>query len=89
TSIDDSRSRTEITAQVVEGGRIRDFFGFNRAMHAVVEADILATRIGLIANHEITAEFNRLAPLVEKTGGEREREAFRFLQDYVDRSTHR
>jgi hypothetical protein len=74
---------------VVESGRIRDFFGFNRAKHAVVEAAILATRIGLIASDEITAEFNRLAPLIEKTGGEHERKAFQFLQDYLDRASRR
>ncbi len=88
-SIDDSRPRTEITVDVVESGRIRDFVGFNRAKHAVVEAAILATRVGLVASDEITAELHRLAPLVEKTGGERERQAFQFLREYIDRSTHR
>ena len=45
-SLDDRDERTKIVARVVDRGRLRDFFGFNRAKHAVVEAAILATRIG-------------------------------------------
>jgi hypothetical protein len=89
TSIDDGQSRSRISAEVVDRGRIRDFFGFNRAKHAVVEAAILATRVGLIPGEEIAAEFSRLAGLVEKTGGEQEIRAFQFLQDYVDRVARR
>ncbi|OYW12195.1 MAG: hypothetical protein B7Z55_18485, partial [Planctomycetales bacterium 12-60-4] len=48
-SLDDSRERTEIVVHVVHTGRLRDVFGFNRAMHAVLEATILATRLHLLA----------------------------------------
>jgi hypothetical protein len=85
-SIDTSQPRTTIVADVVDRGRIRDFFGFNRAKHAVVEAAILATRIGILPRDEIEQEFARLAVLVEKTGGPRERQAFEFLQTYVGRA---
>ena len=37
-----------IVADVVDSGRLRDFFGFNRAKHAVIEAAILATRIDFL-----------------------------------------
>jgi uncharacterized protein len=86
-SIDDNQPRSQIVADVVDRGRIRDFFGFNRAKHAVVEAAILATRVGLLPREEIAAEFNRLAVIVEKTGGEQEHLAFEHLQDYVDRAS--
>ncbi|HEX3999605.1 MAG TPA: DUF447 domain-containing protein [Pirellulales bacterium] len=82
-SIDDGHARTEIVADVVDRGGERDFFGFNRAKHAVVEAAILATRIGLIPRAEIEAELTGLAVLVEKTGGPREHEAFELLASYV------
>jgi hypothetical protein len=82
-SIDDSQPRTDIVADVVDRGRQRDFFGFNRAKHAVVEAAILATRIGLIPRAEIEAELDRLAVPVEKTGGPREHQAFEILRSYV------
>src|SRR4051812_49278280 len=38
--LDDTRERGEIAAKVVHMGRLRDFFGFNRAKHAVLEAAI-------------------------------------------------
>lgn len=83
-SLDDRQERTEIEAEVVHGGRLRDFFGFNRARHAVLEAAILATRIHLLPREEILAEYRRLVVLVDKTGGPREREAFAFLEAYVE-----
>jgi hypothetical protein len=82
---DDRGDRAAFDAEVVHAGRFRDFFGFNRAKHAVVEAAILATRIGLPGVPDILAEFARLAPLIEKTGGEQERRAFAFLGSYVRR----
>ena len=82
-SCDDSRERTEMTAQVVHSGRLRDFLGFNRAKHAVLEAAILATRLHLLAPADVHAEFERLRVIVDKTAGPREREAFKLLEDYV------
>ncbi len=77
----------EVEAAVVAEGRIRDFLGLNRAKHAVVEAAILATRLGLLPPDEIREAFARLEVLVEKTGGAAERRAFEFLRDYVERAT--
>jgi hypothetical protein len=82
-SLDDREDRTAIVARVVDCGRFRDFFGFNRAKHAVVEAAILATRIGLLEASHVLAEFDRLAAPVEKTGGHQERRAFEFLRQFV------
>lgn len=83
TSIDDRRERAEIETEVVEARRLRDFFGFNRAKHAVVEAAILASRIHLLPAEEIETEFRRLAVLVEKTGGDQEQRAFALLEQAV------
>jgi len=71
----------------VASGRFREFFGFNRAKHAVVEAAILATRTEFLPPEEILAEFRRLAVLVEKTGGSAEHEAFQLLEDHVRKAT--
>ena len=84
---DDSGPRVSLTAEVVHVHELREFFGFNRAMFAVVEAAILATRTAFLPAEQIAAEYERLAVLVEKTGGEREREAFAFLRAYVARQT--
>jgi uncharacterized protein len=79
-SWDESGARIGITATVVHAETLRDFFGFNRAKHAVVEAAILATRTDFLSLAEIEAEYRKLAVLVEKTGGDQERMAFAFLQ---------
>ncbi len=81
--LDDMNERTTIVCDVVERGTVREFFGFNRAKHAVLEAAILATRIGILPADEIRAEMKRLAILIEKTSGKQERIAFDFLSDYV------
>jgi uncharacterized protein len=84
TSCDESGERAAFGAEVVDAGRGRDFFGFNRAKHAVLEAAILATRVGLLPAGEVESEFRRLSAPVEKTGGPQEREAFALLQRYVE-----
>jgi uncharacterized protein len=82
-ALDDSRERTRIEAEVVDRGRLRDFVGFNRGRHAVLEAAILATRVGLLPADEIFAQLERLRPLVEKTGGPPEHRAWAFLEQYL------
>jgi hypothetical protein len=83
TTIDDREERSRIEVEVVNSGRLRDFFGFNRAKHAVVEAAILATRTDFLPLEEIESEFRKLATVVDKTGGDQEKKAFTFLQEHV------
>jgi hypothetical protein len=82
--VDDREARIRLACQVVDQGRQRDFFGFNRAKHAVVEAAILATRLELLPAEQVRAEFARLAVLVAKTGGPQEERAFRFLKEFIE-----
>ncbi|MCS6850375.1 MAG: DUF447 family protein [Gemmataceae bacterium] len=84
-SCDERSERATFEAEVVAAGRRRDFFGFNRAKHAVVEGAILATRTALLPLEEIEAEYRKLAVLVEKTGGEQERRAWAVLQEHLRR----
>jgi hypothetical protein len=81
--LDDRDERTTIVVDTVAQGRLRDFFGFNRAKHAVVEAAILATRTAWLPLDEMLVEFRKLAMLVDKTGGPRERAAFTLLHRHV------
>lgn len=82
-SCDDRSERARFEAEIVNSGRLRDFFGFNRAKHAVLEAAILATRTAFLPLDEIEAEYRKLAILVEKTGGAQEHAAFAFLQQIL------
>lgn len=85
TALDDREERVRIDAEIVHAGRLSDFFGFNRAKHAVVEAAILATRTDFLPLADIQAEFRKLAIIVDKTGGAQEHEALAFLQKHLDR----
>jgi hypothetical protein len=79
-SVDASEERVSIEAEVVRAGRVRDFFGFNRAKNAVVEAAILATRLHLLPLQEVAAEFAKLRVIVSKTGGPDEHAAMDLLE---------
>jgi uncharacterized protein len=79
-SVDSSGERVNIDAEVVHSGRVREFFGFNRAKHAVVEAAILATRLHLLPLAEVVSEFAKLRVIVGKTGGPDEHAAFELLE---------
>lgn len=82
-AIDATPPRSRIDARIVHRGRGREFIGFNRARHAVLEAAILATRVHMLPAAQIREELGRLEILVEKTAGPREREAWALLSDYV------
>jgi uncharacterized protein len=82
-TIDATPPRSRIEAQVVHRGVKREFIGFNRARHAVLEAAILATRTHLLPPEQIREEFARLQIIVDKTAGPREREAMDLLTQYV------
>lgn len=83
-SIVDDGLRAEMTCHVVETKIVRPFFGFNRAKHAVIEAAILATRTHLVPAAQIHEELTRLKPLVDKTGGPAEHDAFDLLKATID-----
>lgn len=83
-NIFDQTDRTTIECEITHRGQVRDFFGFNRAKHAVVEAAILATRIQILRPEDIRAELKHLQPAVDKTAGDQERRAFDFLREYIE-----
>ena len=82
-TLDDAPPRARIVMRAVSAGHGREFLGFNRARHAVLEGTILATRLHLLPADEVGAQFERLAIPVEKTAGPREREAWAWLTAFV------
>ena len=81
--VDDTPPRSRIETRVVHRGFRREFIGFNRARHAVLEATILATRTHLLPAEQIRDELARLQVIVDKTASPREQEAMAFVTEYV------
>src|SRR5262249_16714520 len=82
-SIDSTPPRSRIETAVVHRGARREFIGFNRACHAVLETAIYATRLHLLSADFVEAELARLQTIVDKTAGPREREAMAILADHI------
>jgi len=81
--IDSTPPRSRIETTVVHRGTNRDFIGFNRARHAVLEAAIYATRIHMLPRDFLESELQRLQVIVDKTAGPREFEAMSLLAEYI------
>lgn len=82
--LDDSNERTNIKVRVLHVGRLRDYWGLNRAKHAVVEAAILATRLHLLDPAAVWQQLEWLRIPVQKTAGPRETEAFALIEQFVE-----
>jgi hypothetical protein len=82
---DTTPPRATFRCKIVKKGVLREFVGFNRAKNAIIEAAILATRVRILEVTTILQEYRRLSEIVQKTGGEQEAWAMRYLQDYVER----
>src|SRR5262245_11558074 len=82
-AIDSTPPRSRIEAAVVHRGTRREFIGFNRACHAVLEAAIYATRLHILPRAFVESEFARLQVIVDKTAGPHEAEAMALLADYI------
>lgn len=80
---DDSEPRIRLECVNVFAATHRDFWGFNRAKHAVLEAAILATRLHLLPRAEVEAEYRKLRVIVDKTGGPAEHEGMRLLEVHL------
>ena len=86
--IDAREDRASLSCESVASGVLREWFGFNRAKHAVIEAAILATRVAIVPMEDIADELRRLASPVAKTGGPDELAAFALLVEHVRRAAH-
>ena len=82
-SIDSTPPRSRIEGAVVHRGSHREFIGFNRARHAVLEAAIHVTRLHLLSRAFIEIELARLQVIVDKTAGPQEVEAMALLTEHV------
>jgi len=83
TAIDSTPPRSRIETRTAYRGARREFVGFNRARHAVLETAIYATRVHLLARDFLVSELDRLQVIVDKTAGPREFEAMALLAEYI------
>ena len=78
---DTTGERWRLHARIQKSHLIRPFRGFNRAAHAVIEAAILFSRFHLLGAEEVQRQIESLQPLVTKTAGEQEQQAFDVILD--------
>jgi len=82
-AVDSTPPRSRIETSVVHRGMRREFIGFNRARHAVLEAAIYATRVTMLPRDFLLGEVDRLQVIVDKTAGPRELEAMALLAEHI------
>lgn len=80
---EDDPVRPRFRCRVVHEATHAPFRGFNRAQAAVIEAAILVSRLEMLPADKIDREIDYLASAVEKTAGEREREAWAWLTERI------
>ena len=75
--------RPRFVCNVVHEANHAPFAGFNRAQAAVIELSILVSRLDRLPSDKVEREIEYLKIAVDKTAGEREREAWDWLMDKV------
>ena len=61
------------------------FAGFNRAQAAVIELAVLVSRLHLLPREKVESELQYLQIAIDKTAGNREREAWQWLIEKIER----
>lgn len=79
----DDPLRPTFTCRVVHEEAHAPFAGHNRAQAAVIELAILASRLERLPAEKLRREVEYLQIAVDKTAGEREREAWEWLMERV------
>lgn len=75
--------RPTFECRIVASASHRPFTGFNRAQAAVIEAAVMVSRLDRLSSAEVLHALRGLRIAVEKTAGERERCAWRWLCEAI------
>lgn len=86
---DEAQMRASMQCRAVDIVRNRDFLGFNRAKHAVIETAILASRVQFIPWDVLETRFADCRQIVARTGGPRENDALDMLWQFVQNAEAR
>jgi uncharacterized protein len=76
--------RPRLYCEPIHEASHRPFRGFNRAQFSVLEAAILVSRLHLLPWNKVATEIEYLRIGLEKTGGERELQAWDWLMRRID-----
>ncbi|MCB5184187.1 DUF447 family protein [Methylobacillus gramineus] len=82
--VKDNPHRPELYFQVRHSETHAPFRGFNRAQAAVIELAVLVSRLHMLPLEKIDDEIRYLNIAIEKTAGEREKQAWQWLIDKVE-----
>lgn len=82
--IEDDDTRPKLVCKAVNTVNHAPFMGFNRAQYAVLEAAILISRLNRLPIEKIETEINYLRVGLEKTAGNKEREAWGWLMTVIE-----
>ena len=83
--IEDDELRPKLFCKTLHTANHKPFKGFNRAQYSVLEAAILISRLDRLPREKIEAEIAYLKIGLDKTGGERELEAWDWLMETLDK----
>jgi hypothetical protein len=83
--VEDDPVRPRLFCRVAHQAQHAPFLGFNRAQFAVLEAAILASRLSMLPWSKIESELEYLRIALEKCAGAREREAWGWLIEKIER----
>lgn len=81
--VEDDPVRPSLYFSVQHQAQLAMFQGFNRAQSAVIELAVLVSRLGMLATAQIQQQMRQLQVLIDKTAGEREWQAWQWLQQKV------
>ncbi|NOV28771.1 DUF447 domain-containing protein [Methylomonas sp. ZR1] len=82
--IEDDDTRPKLFCRAVHTVNHKPFQGFNRAQYSVLEAAILISRLDRLPGEKIQAELDYLRIGLDKTAGERERQAWDWLMAAIE-----
>ena len=83
--VEDHPHRPQLFCTATHSVTHKPFRGFNRAQFAVLEAAILISRINNVPWKQLKTELDYLRIALEKTAGDRERQAWHWLMEVVER----
>lgn len=82
--VEDDLVRPQLFLKIVHEAQHAPFQGFNRAQAAVIELAVLVSRLKRLPMEKIQQEMDYLRIAIEKTAGERELQAWSWLEEAVE-----